>query len=171
MTFPQKFAAAAILVGLTLIIQCAWIAVLIVWGRAHIARDRRALGPVRAAWLMVWIIGEMILLHLMQILVWGGFYRWKCFSSWAAAFYFSAGAYTTVGSGAVPLPPEWRAFQPLESLTGVLMCGLSASFLFAVVTRLVQHEETFLQQGNATGAVRCRQAPADLSEPTPVHGD
>ena len=160
MTFPQKFATGAILVGLTLIIQCAWIAVLIVWGRAHIARDRRALGPVRAAWLMVWIIGEMILLHLVQILVWGGFYRWKCFSSWAAAFYFSAGAYTTVGSGAVPLPPEWRTFQPLESLTGVLMCGLSASFLFAVVTRLVQHEETFLNQGDETGTAPHLPVPA-----------
>ena len=170
MTFPQKFAAAAILVGLTLMIQCAWIAVLIVWGRAHIARDRRPLGPVRAAWLMVWIIAEMILLHLVEILLWSGFYRWKCFSSWTPAFYFSAGAYTTVGSGAVPLPAEWRTFQPLESLTGVLMCGLSASFLFAVVTRLVQHEETFLKQGNETGAVP-QAGTRSLSEPTPVHGD
>ena len=160
MTFSQKFATAAVLVGLTLVIQCAWIAVLIVWGRAHIARDRRALGPVRAAWLMVWIIGDMILLHLVQILVWGEFYRWKCFSSWAAAFYFSAGAYTTVGSGGVPLPHEWRTFQPLESLTGVLMCGLSASFLFAVVTRLVQHEETFLKQVDETGTAPRVPVPA-----------
>ena len=30
---------------------------------------------------------------------------------------------------------------PVESVTGVLMCGLSASFLFAIVTRLVQVED------------------------------
>ena len=133
---------AAVLIALTVVIQCAWIAILIVWGRAHFAREHRALGAVRDAWLMVWIISDIVVLQLLEILLWAGFYRWKCFSSWAAAFYFSAGAYTTVGSGGVLLPPEWRTFQPLESLTGTLMCGLSASFLFAVVTRLVQQEET-----------------------------
>jgi hypothetical protein len=29
---------------------------------------------------------------------------------------------------------------PLESMTGVLMCGISASLLFAVATRLIAHE-------------------------------
>ena len=145
MSVGHKFTIAALLIGLTIVIQCAWIALLIVWGRAHFARERRSLGAVRAARLMVWIISDIVVLHLLEILLWGGFYRWKSFSSWSAAFYFSAGSYTTVGSGAVPLPPGWRIFQPLESLTGTLMCGLSASFLFAVVTRLVQHDETMLK--------------------------
>jgi voltage-gated potassium channel len=30
---------------------------------------------------------------------------------------------------------------PVESVTGVLMCGLSVSLLFAIVTFLVQREE------------------------------
>jgi hypothetical protein len=30
---------------------------------------------------------------------------------------------------------------PLEGLTGVLMCGLSASLLFAIVTRLVERDQ------------------------------
>jgi hypothetical protein len=30
---------------------------------------------------------------------------------------------------------------PTESITGVLMCGLSVSFLFAVVHRLVEQDE------------------------------
>ena len=42
------------------------------------------------------------------------------------------------------LPSTWRLLGPIESVTGVLMCGLSASGLFAIVTRLVQHEERFL---------------------------
>jgi len=29
---------------------------------------------------------------------------------------------------------------PVESVTGVLMCGLSVSLLFAIVTRLVERE-------------------------------
>jgi hypothetical protein len=32
----------------------------------------------------------------------------------------------------------WRTLGPVESVTGVLMCGLSASFLFAIVTKLVE---------------------------------
>jgi hypothetical protein len=164
MTFSPKIATGALLVGLTLIIQCAWIAILIVWGRTHLGHEQRRLGPARAAWMMVWIIADMVVLHVVEILVWGGFYRWKCFPNWASAFYFSAGAYTTVGSGELLPGPEWRSFQPLESLTGILMCGLSASFLFAVVTRLVQHEENCLKQESAhtTRQVRAGDVRAGL---------
>ena len=147
MSIAYKFAVAAVLVALTLVLQCAWVAVLIVWGRGYFGREHRAFGTVRAAWLMVWITAYMIVLQLLEILLWGGFYRWKCFSSWTAAFYFSAGSYTTVGSGALLLPPEWSTFQPVESLTGSLMCGLSAGFLFAVVTLLVRHDDKFVQAG------------------------
>ncbi len=34
----------------------------------------------------------------------------------------------------------WRSLGPVESIIGVLMCGLSASFLFAIVSRLVDRE-------------------------------
>ena len=33
-----------------------------------------------------------------------------------------------------------QSSQVVESIIGVLMCGLSASFLFAIVTRLVERE-------------------------------
>lgn len=149
MSFGDKFATGAVLVALTLVLQCAWMAFLILWGRAHLGRQRRVLGALRVTWVMVRITANIVVLHLLEILLWGGFYRWKCLSSWSSAFYFSAASYTTAGSGDVFLAPRWRFFGPLESLTGVLMCGLSASFLFAVVTRLVQHDDT-LQQGEQT---------------------
>ena len=43
----------------------------------------------------------------------------------------------------------WRAMGPAESVTGVLMCGLSASFLFAIVTRLIQLEDPGLTDPRA----------------------
>jgi hypothetical protein len=76
-------------------------------------------------------------LHILEILLWARFYRWKCFANWDSAFYFSAGSYSTVGAGEMILQPAWQQLGPIESLTGVLMCALSGSFLFAVVTRLV----------------------------------
>ena len=54
--------------------------------------------------------------------------------------YFSAASYATVGYGDVVLPWMWRTLGPVESIIGVLMCGLSASFLFAIVSRLVDRE-------------------------------
>jgi Ion channel len=69
-----------------------------------------------------------------------GFYRLLCFRLWEPAFYFSAANYATVGYGDVVLPQMWRNLGPMESIIGVLMCGLSASFLFAIVSRLVDRE-------------------------------
>jgi hypothetical protein len=83
----------------------------------------------------------MINLHLFEIFLWAGFYRWKCFPAWESAFYFSATSYSTVGYGDLVLPPMWRILGPLESVTGVLMCALSASLLFAIVARLVERDE------------------------------
>jgi hypothetical protein len=43
----------------------------------------------------------------------------------------------------------WRTNEQLESVTGVLMCWLSESFLFAIVTRLVEREDTGLADTRA----------------------
>jgi voltage-gated potassium channel len=82
----------------------------------------------------------MITLHMLQILLWTAFYRRSCFPSWEPASYFSTASYSTAGSGDLLLPLMWRTLGPVESITGVLMCGLSVSFLFAIMLRLVERE-------------------------------
>jgi hypothetical protein len=143
MGFLHQAGAAAILITLTLAVQSAGMAALINWGITHL-RDTYRLGPVRSAVLMVRFTSVMIGLHILQILLWAVFYRWSCFPSWESAFYFSTTSYSTVGYGDLVLPPMWRNLGPVESVTGVLMCGLSASFLFAIVTRLVEREIKFI---------------------------
>ncbi len=141
---PLTHAAVAfVLVTLTLVLQCAGMAALIDWAIPHFGRYSHRLGTVRSAALIVRFTSVMIALHLFEILLWAGFYRWQCFPSWESAFYFSTTSYSTVGYGDLLLPRAWRNLGPLESLTGVLMCGLSASFLFALVTRLVGREVRF----------------------------
>jgi hypothetical protein len=115
-------------------------AALIDWLLGHFGRGAYGLGPVHSAALIVRFTSVMIALHIFQIMLWAGFYRWQCFPSWEAAFYFSTTSYSTVGFGDLVLPRMWRNLGPVESLTGVLMCGLSASLLFAIVTRLVDRE-------------------------------
>jgi voltage-gated potassium channel len=140
MTFARQAGTAAILVILTLSLQCAGMAALIAQAKTSFASDVHRLGPFRSAVLMVRFITAIVVLHLFEILLWAGFYRWRCFPLCEPAFYFSASSYATVGYGDVVLPEVWRTLGPIESIIGVLMCGLSASFLFAIVTRLIERE-------------------------------
>ena|ERR1700704_3099641 len=146
MIFIRQASAAAVLVTLTLLLQCAGIAALISWGRPTLAPDVHRLGPIRSAMLMVRFITAFIVLHIFEILLWAGFYRWLCFPLWESAFYFSAASYATVGYGDVVLPWMWRTLGPVESIIGVLMCGLSAGFLFAIVSRLIDRETKLSRQ-------------------------
>ena len=114
---------------------------LIEWLKRVMARGIYTLGSIRAAVLVMQAALAMIVLHGVVILFWAGFYRLRCFPSWELAFYFSGSTYATVGYGDVILPSQWRLLGPLESLTGVLMCGVSVSILFALVTRLVDSQD------------------------------
>src|SRR5216683_6269623 len=159
---------AVVLVTLTLSLQCAGMAALIAWGRTSLAPDVHRLGPIRSALLMVRFITAFIGLHVLEILLWAGFYRWLCFPLWESAFYFSAASYATVGYGDVVLPWMWRTLGPVESIIGVLMCGLSASFLFAIVTRLVEREARVsdipvTDTGDTSPGTRIRQSISQLS--------
>jgi hypothetical protein len=53
--------------------------------------------------------------------------------------YFSGVTYTSLGYGDLMLPKPWRLLGPLETLTGILMCGLSTGLFFAVVTRWIRN--------------------------------
>ena len=59
----------------------------------------------------------------------------QAMSDLPSSLYFSAVTYTTTGYGDLVLPQEWRLVGAIEALTGILMCGLSTGFFFAVVSR------------------------------------
>ena len=142
MLFLRQVCAAIVLVMLTLGMQSAGMAGLIEWAKSHFGRGARALGSWGSAVLVVRFTSLIICLHFLEILLWTAFYRWRCLSTWESAFYFSATSYSTVGYGDVVLQPVWRLLGPVESVSGVLMCGLSAGFLFAVVNRLIESGES-----------------------------
>jgi hypothetical protein len=143
MTFVRQASAAVTLITLSLWLQSGGMAALIRWARTSLGPDTHKLGPLRSAVLMVRFTAAIIALHVLQILLWASFYHWLCLPLWESAFYFSTASYTTVGPSNVVLPQMWRILGPVERLVGVLMCGLSASFLFTMVTRLVEGEARF----------------------------
>ena len=137
MAFVSETSAVAVLVALTLSFQSAGMAALVHWVRTYLEPGMHRFGAFRSSVLMVRFTSVIIGLHLLTILLWAAFYRWNCFPSWESAFYFSAASYSTVGYGDLVLPGVWRSLGPVEGVTGVLMCGLSAALLFAIVLRLV----------------------------------
>jgi hypothetical protein len=93
----------------------------------------------RWTWLFISLAGWMILLHLGEITVWALLYFWtEAMADLQSALYFSAVTYTTTGYGDLVLPEEWRLVGGVEALTGILMCGWSTGFFFAVVNRMYE---------------------------------
>jgi voltage-gated potassium channel len=140
MILLTQIGAAVLLVSLTLLLQVAGVTALIERLKRTLTRDVDKHGPIYSATLVVESTVAIVLLHGLAILLWAGFYRSRCFPSWEIAFYFSASSYSTVGYGDVIIPSAWRLLGPLESVTGVLMCGISISVLFALVTRLLDRD-------------------------------
>jgi hypothetical protein len=89
--------------------------------------------------IFVQIAALVVMVHLVEIVVWGLFYvRVGGMPDFESAWYFSAVTYTTTGYGDLVLPPEWRLLGAVEALTGILMCGWSTGFFFAVVSRMFE---------------------------------
>lgn len=153
MIFARQVGAAIVLVTGTLVIHCIGMAAFIHLVRARIERGIKGLSPLRSSILMVRFTTAMIVLHVLEILLWAGFYRWHCFRSWEPCIYFSAASYSTVGYGDVLLPHVWRLLGPVEGIAGILMSGLSVSLLFVIATRLVESETVSKKTVRASGSV------------------
>ena len=71
------------------------------------------------------------------------------FRDYGTAFYHSAVNYTSLGYGDIVMSQRWRLLGPLEAMTGVLLFGLSAATVFAVMSRRI---DLRLHHGRASGA-------------------
>lgn len=121
------------LMGMCVVIHAAGLAVVV-------RRSRRQPAVVRF-WTWTWVLTQLaawiILLHLVEITVWGVYYLFQgAMPDLPSALYFSAVTYTTTGYGDLVLPKEWRLVGAIEALTGILMCGLSTGFFFAAISRM-----------------------------------
>jgi len=102
---------------------------------------------VRRAGIGFWIDGVItagvtllaLFAHLIEIAIWAVLYV-ACgeFTALSAAFYHSAGNYTSLGYGDVVMSVSWKLFGPLEATNGLLMFGVSTAMIFATMQRLFQ---------------------------------
>ena len=132
----SRLPIALVLMGLCVTIHAAGVS-----GALRQLRRRR---PSRVDFwpttrLFVFVAAWIVLLHIAEISVWALFYLWReAMPDLGAALYFSAVTYTTTGYGDLVLAEGWRIVGGVEALTGILMCGWSTGFFFAVVTRVYE---------------------------------
>ena len=94
---------------------------------------------MRQGVLLILVFAVVITLHLIETGIWATFYYlYGLFGTYETALYFSLGTYSTIGYGDVVLPDRWRLLGGIEGISGVLLCGLSAAFIFAVVNASFQ---------------------------------
>lgn len=130
-----KLLIAWFLMALCVIVHAMGMTALLRWVSHSVARMNARFWF--STWVLVRTAGWIILLHLVEIAIWAIFYtRGHGMPDLPSAFYFSAVTYTTTGYGDLLLPNEWRLVGGVEALTGILMCGWSAAFFFAVVNRM-----------------------------------
>lgn len=129
-----NLAIAFTLMAVCVVVHAAGVTSALRWVRPRAEAAREFRGRV---WLFVRIVGWIVLLHLLEIAVWGAFYVVSgAIPDVQDSLYFSAVTYTTTGYGDLVLPEAWRLIGGVEALTGILLCGWSTGFFFAVVRGL-----------------------------------
>ena len=136
----REIAIAAGIVSLCLMVHVTGILLMAKWLLRK--RDQLGLNSTNRhfALLLIVLFAGIMLLHLTQTGLWALFYYTRgLFSDFETSLYFSMVSFTTIGYGDVLLPRNWRLLGVVEGFSGVLLCGISTAFMFAVVNRIYEH--------------------------------
>ena len=91
------------------------------------------------AFLIITLFAGIMILHVAQTSLWAAFYYAQdLFSDFETSLYFSMTSFTTIGYGDVLLPRRWRLLGVIEGFSGVVLCGVSTGFVFAVINAMFQ---------------------------------
>ena len=129
--------SACVLTALTVAVHTWGIAVLL--RRIGRLETLTTIGTWGITLMLLRMISWLLLIHMLSISIWALFYWWSVdLPDAETAFYFSGVTYTTIGYGDVVAVRPWRMLAPLEGMLGILMSGLSAGLVFAVLTSIYQ---------------------------------
>ena len=127
------------IVAVCLLLHVATIVSLADWMLDRREKAKREMGTFGYMLLLLVAFSIIIILHMVEIAIWASFYFVRSlFQDFETAFYFSITSYTTIGFGDVVLPRAWRMLGGIEGVTGVLLCGLSTAFVFAIINAMFQ---------------------------------
>lgn len=135
----RVLATAAAIVSVCLIIHLLGIMVMAEWLLRRRDYFEQSATKRHFALLIVTLTAGILFLHLMQTSLWALFYYAQdLFTDFETSLYFSMVSFTTIGYGDVLLPRRWRLLGVIEGFSGVLLCGISTGFMFAVLNAMLQ---------------------------------
>jgi voltage-gated potassium channel Kch len=131
----MKLLVAFTLMAACVVLHAAGLTAAMRWLERSLATlGRGSWGRLR---LLVEVASLTVLVHLVEITVWAVYLAGSgALPDIDSAVYFSAVTYTTTGYGDLVLPEGWRLTGGIEALTGILMCGWSTGFFFAIVNQI-----------------------------------
>ena len=133
-----------LLVGLPMMLLCLVVQVAsLFWGVRyyvqHSTGDVRGQGFLSGIRPLVAVTLVMMLVNLVQIALWGGLFLWLGeFEQSYDAMYHSAVNFTSLGYGDVVMSRNRKLLGPLEAVNGVLMLGMTAAALMAIVQHMIK---------------------------------
>lgn len=81
----------------------------------------------------------LIVGNFLQIVIWGWlFMQLGEFTVWYEAVYHSGVNFTSLGYGDVVMSKDWKLLGPLEAGNGILMFGMTAAVLMAILQELLK---------------------------------
>ncbi|HSC76105.1 MAG TPA: ion channel [Pseudomonadales bacterium] len=79
----------------------------------------------------------------LQVMLWGALFLWLGeFTELYEAVYHSAVNFAALGYGDVVMQKPWKLLGPLEAINGVLMLGMSAAALMAILQHMIKSQMT-----------------------------
>jgi voltage-gated potassium channel Kch len=132
----KEISIAAVIVCACLLVHVAgmlWMANRVLGYRERTATNRHF------STIIIAIFSGIVLLHVAEASLWALFYYSRSlFSDFETSLYFSLVSFASIGYGDVLLPEKWRLLGAIEGISGVLLCGVSTAFIFAIVNAMFQ---------------------------------
>src|ERR1043165_2871134 len=155
----REISLAAMIVAVCLLLHVTVLLAMAEWLLRRREFLERKDTRVRSALLLIALFSGIMVLHVTETSLWAVFYYTReLFRDFESSLYFSLTSYTTIGYGDVLLPERWRLLGALEGISGVLLCGISTAFIFAVMSAMFQIR--IQQQTRSSGFVEKVVQPA-----------
>jgi len=137
MTLASQLLVATLIVGATVVVHLAGLALLLAVLRRYRRSDHRALVVLLNGGAILVAAFGLFGLHSVEIWLWAGIYEaMGAFADFEHALYFSTSTYVTIGYGDVVLPPGMRILGAIEGASGIILIGWSTAFFFSIVDRM-----------------------------------
>jgi len=132
------------LVGLPVMLLCLVIqAVVSFWSMRYYIRCIQGGEQRIGAGLRPLLIAMLAMMvgTLVQVILWGLLFVWLGeFSEVYEAVYHSAVNFASLGYGDIVMHKRWKLLGALEAINGVLMLGMSAAALMAILQHMVKSQ-------------------------------